>query len=534
MAKDSDWWVDNLFRPLALALMAGCVATAVVKLVNAYVPYWNGLYIVLGCMLAALEGCYSYRLVRARGIRGDDLLRFRVIEFALFFILLKIGGYIGERWSDILADLRTWPRQPLNIVNLETIGAFLLTLASWWSATRTVEDLERIGEPPIPQRSYLAPSESIANRFFWGGGVLLLISGFARLAISSLLREERPPVPELVLNVLVYFLLGLAMLSQVHFTRLQRRWEAQKITIGSALAGRWVRYSLILITLATVLALLLPTGYTVGLLDVVGYLLFVLGYYISLLGLLLTMLLSFLLSPLFTLLGRSPRVLLRLPPLEDMRAREQMHAGAPLAWFELLKSFLFWAVALGLVIYVVRSYLHDRPELLRILASLKPIRALTALLEGIWLRLRGLARVSQEWLPRLSLWRARGERARTGDSLWRLVRLGRLTPHERILYYYLSIVERASGVGFPRRRSQTPYEYEQGLGPCLGEAEQDMGWLTEAFVEARYSAHAIGWTEEKPARTWWNNVKAALRRLRTGGQPAEGPSATECGPELRE
>lgn len=517
MSGRSEWWVENVLRPLALALMAGCVATAVVELVNAYLPYWNGLYIILGCMLAALEGCYSYRLVRAKGIRGDELLRFRAFELALFLILLKIGGYIGEPWSYILADIRTWPRQPLNIVDPETILAFLLALASWWAATRTVEDLERIGEPPIPHRSYISPPESIANRFFWGGGVLLLISGFARLAISDLLHEERPPVPGLVLNVLVYFLLGLAMLSQVHFTRLQRQWEAQRIRIGSALAGRWARYSLAFITLATVLALLLPTGYTVGLLDTIAYILFVAGYYLSLLWIVFTMLLSLLLSPLFALLGRSPRMQFRLPPLEYME-RSQSHTGTPLAWFELLRSFLFWAIALGLVVYVVRSYLHDRPELLRMLAALKPIRLLATFLEGVWLRLRGLARAGREWLPRLPLRGAKGRKPRPDEPSLRLLRLGRLSPRQRILYYYLSIVERASRLGFPRHRSQTPYEYERGLAPHLDEAGQEMNLLTQAFVEARYSAHPIGWGEEKPARAWWRNIKAALRRLRMAAE----------------
>jgi len=531
MLRHGECWVENIFRPLALAIMAGCVAASVVELVNVYLPSWHGLYLISGCVLAALEGCYSYRLIRAREIRGDDLLRFRAIELVLFFILLKASKYAGESWGDILAELRTWPHQPLNILDPATVFGFLLVLACWWAATRTLDDLERIGEPPVPHHSYVTPYESIASRFFWGGGVLLLISGLARLGISSLLHEERPPVPTLVLNVLLYFLLGLAMLSQVHFIRLRHQWEAQRIRIGTMLAGRWVRYSLAFIGLATALAFLLPTGYTVGLLDMVGYFLFVLGYHLSLLGMLFTILLSLLLTPLFRLLGMGPRPTVKLPPLEHIGEHGQGEAGMPLAWFELLKSLLFWAIALGLVVYVVRSYLHDRPELLRMLATLKPIRALATFLEAVWRRLRGLAGATRARLPRLFR-DTRGRKPADRELPLRLLYTGGRIPRERIMYYYLSILERASRLGFPRHRAQTPYEYEQSLGPHLDEAQQDMGRLTRVFVEARYSTHPLGWEEEKTARTWWQNIKTALRTLRAARENTDAEGSAEL-PEQR-
>ena len=58
----------------------------------------------------APEANYSYRLIHARALRGADVLKFRAIELAMFFILLKIGGYAGDRWADVLADIQTWPR----------------------------------------------------------------------------------------------------------------------------------------------------------------------------------------------------------------------------------------------------------------------------------------------------------------------------------------------------------------------------------------------------------------------------------------
>jgi len=199
-------WVESLFRPLAIGVMSGCIALSSVGLVRLFAPTWNGTYLVAGCVLAALEANYSYQLIRARQLRGADVLRFRTFEIATFFILLKIGGYAGDRWADVLADVKTWPRQPFNILGAETAVAFILALLSWQASTQTARDLEQIGEPPERHRHYVPPMEKLTGRFFWGGAALLIVAGITRIGIAALLDMGRPSVPGLVLNVLVYFL----------------------------------------------------------------------------------------------------------------------------------------------------------------------------------------------------------------------------------------------------------------------------------------------------------------------------------------
>jgi hypothetical protein len=504
-------WVQNLFRPLAIGVMFGCIALSLVGLVHLFFPAWNATYLIVGCVLAALEANYSYRLIRARSLRGTDLLRFRAIELVMFFILLKMGGYVGDRWADVLADIQAWPRQPFKVIDLETTAAFILALLSWWASTQTVRDLERIGEPFEPSRYYISPIESLTSRFFQGGAVLLITAGITRIGIAALLNLSRPSVPGLVLNVLVYFLLGLVMLGQVHFTRLHQQWQAQEIEVAAGLAGRWARYSLAFIGLAALLAFLLPTGYTVGLLDVVGTILYFLGYILSLLALILLFILSLLLMPCAMLFG-SERLTTPQPSLPPPQLPQQPPGGAAPGWFEILRSLLFWAAALGMVFYVVRSYLHDHPEMLQALTSLGPIHALRDFLIAFWRRLVGLAEAVGERIPRrLSLRRAR---PRSSEELFRFFRLGVLSPRERILYYYLSILRRAERQGFPRRRAQTPYEYDGTLAPHLPQAQQEMTLLTQAFVEARYSRHTFDRGQARRVRVNWQRVKAALQALK--------------------
>ena len=168
--------------------------------------------------------------------------------------------------------------------------------------------------------------------------------------------------------------------------------------------------------------------------------------------------------------------------------------------------------ALGMLFYVIRSYLRDRPELLQALLSLRPIRTLRGFLITLWRLLLGLAEAVGEGIPRrLSLRRAR---PRLSRQPFRFFRLGALSPRERILYYYLSIVERARRQGYPRRSSETPYEYDATLGPKLPGAQQELTSLTQTFVEARYSRQTFDREQDRHVRDIWKRVRAALQALR--------------------
>jgi hypothetical protein len=518
----SNPWVENLFRPLVIGAMVGCVALSMVELARLLFPTWNGIYLLVGCVLAALEANYSYRLIRARtsGISGErwmwtstDVLRFRAVELAMLFILLKIGGYIGTPWAVVRADIQTWPQSPLAIMDPEMMVAFVLALLSWQASTQTVRDLERLYEPPERSLLYVSPTESLTSRFFLGGAVLLIATGITRIGIAALLNLGRPSVPGLALNVLVYFLLGLVMLGQVHFTWLRKQWQAQEIKVTDELASRWVRYSLAFIGLAALLAFLLPTGYTVGLLGAVATIIQFLGYIVTLLFALLSLPFAWLLWLLSSLFGggQPPTQAKLQPPEIPQRETLGPGGGAP-DWFEILRSFLFWIAVLGMLFYVIRSYLRDRPELLEALLRQSPIRTLRDFLIALWRRLVGWAEAASERIPRrLSLQRIR---PRSSKQPFRFFRLGALSPRERILYYYLSIVERARRQGYPRRSSETPYEYDATLGPELPEAWQELTSLTQAFVEARYSCQTFDHEQDRRVRAVWKRVRAALQALK--------------------
>lgn len=503
-------WLENLFRPLVVGTMVGCVALSLVELVRLFAPGWNAVYMVSACVIAAVEALYSDRLARARLYFEIDAWKFRATELAMFFALLKVGSYLGDGWDRVLADVRAWPQDPLSFFDAETMTAFCFALAAWMGSIRTTRDLERLAEPGEFHRPGISPLETLSARFFWGGVLLLTFSGLARVGISLLLDLRRPSVPGLILNALIYFVLGLVMLGQVRFVTLRKEWVEQKIPMDSELAGRWVRYSLVFIGLAALLAFLLPTGYTVGLLDTLAWVLHWILRILTYIALVLWFLCSLPLGLLARLFGRAeiesvPPSSTPLQPLPPPST-----AGAP-GWFEVLRTLFFWALAVAALSYVVWNYVRDHPELLEALRVSRLLHGLRAFWRALWRRVRGWRAALGQRLVRRDRPEGREEMRTLPDAT---PPFGARDPRGRVLRYYLSAVRLASKVGFPRRPPQTPYEYDADLEPNLPEGGEEMGLLTEAFVEARYSQHVVEPRRAQRARAYWRRVRAALRAMR--------------------
>ena len=209
--------------------------------------------------------------------------------------------------------------------------------------------------------------------------------------------------------------------------------------------------------LAAGLAFVLPTGYSGGLLRLIGELLYwvalALSYLVSLLVFLLGGLLSFIISLLFRGGRPSEQGPTELPRFEPPPIAPHEPGVTP-EWVLLMRSILFWALLLAGVIYVLRTYLRDHPELGQGLSRLRPVQGLRAL----WALFRGwLARwqkAVRENLPRL-LPRRPALRAATRPLLpW--LRLRSLSAGERVQFYFWRLLERTGELGLPRNRPRRP------------------------------------------------------------------------------
>ena len=506
----------NPFRPLVVAGMMTCVAISVVGLIRLLVPAWNPAYLLAAVFLISLEAIASNRLIRHHRLRGKRLLQFRAAEWVVILLALKLLSYLPRGADPLLRDLALWREDFSTFFTPEYVVAGLLAFFAWDGATFVGRDLDLLEAPPqyapLDRQAILG---RLMGRFFWGGILLLISSGLARLGLAALLDLAHPSVPGIILNALAYFVLGLLLLSQAHLSLLQINWRSQGIEAAPAIASRWAWFSLGFVGLVATLALLLPTGYSVGLLETLGA---ILGWILDVLFniyLMLQFLILLLLSQLARLLFGVPALPPMIPPQGPPLPRElpPVTPGPPL--LELIRSLLFWALVLGIVGYSLYNFVQYRRGLFLPLLGSRPWRALLATLRALWRRFRGAVQVVAEPLirrlasPRLAM--PSGRR-----RLRPFLRLSSLTPRELVQYFYLSIVRRAARLGQPRQAHQTPYEYTASLSAHLPQAEHDLAVVTRAFVEARYSRHPVVREEASRVRRHWERVKAALRSWSRG------------------
>jgi len=523
-------WVENWFRPTVTAALLTCIVVAFVELIGRMVPGWRGLHYVVLAFLVSWAGIQSERLLRGRG-PDYPVFRYRAVEAVVILALFKLIRYAPLGWDVLWGDIRRWVGEPENFLDYGFVVGGMSIILLWMVAITITKKLYLLEVhpseiPPDPtspsyDRWTSAPSQrvdrqavlrDIASYFFWGGLVLLLFTGLARFDIPSLHPYRPPPLSGLVVNTLIYFVLGLALISQAHFSILQVSWRIGRIDVSPHLSTRWVWQAIAFLTLLTLIALALPTGYSVGLPQAISSLVATIVGAFSFIAYLLISVVSLLLGLLLSVLGLQAEPIAARRPSQQSPFQPSFPGTTPAGhpWFELLKSVLFWGIFLTILGYSTYHFLRERGGLL---PGLKGglLGRLIAWLCTLWQgtqswSVRARKAIASRLSRRLDPEGAMGR--------WRPIRLSRLSPRQRVRYFYLSILRRAARAGHARRSHQTPYEYGQDLADDLPEVASEVTNLTQAFVEARYSQRVQDEQEANVIKEVWQRVRATLTRRR--------------------
>jgi len=227
------------------------------------------------------------------------------------------------------------------------------------------------------------------------------------------------------------------------------------------------------------------------------------------------------LTPIFYILGWLMRLFKIVGPTEplepmqppEMPPAETLTPGAAPDWLELLKSILFWMAILGVVGYSVYIYFRQNKRLI----SLRQLRgfwwiaqAWKWLLDHFKVGIEGGAGIVMEGIRRFRTARRLRTRAESG----RYISLHRLSPRQKIIFYYLALLRRTSEARLPRADWQTAQEYEFTLRRQLPEVEKELADMTIQFNEARYSQHHVAESQIALVRRAWDQVRKFLRRRR--------------------
>jgi hypothetical protein len=486
---------------------------------------WQGDYYPWLIFLLAVESLYTVQVIRRRMLDPFDIewWLYRGSEWVVITLLMKLLLYFVNGFEPFLADLRSWQENFSLFFDYELL--FLL-ISGWllWGITGTFEaDLFRLQTRPSDtmwedagdfELDRLATRQQIFSRIFGLGIVMVIMAAMVRQDIEMIFGKNPGPHTQ-VWYALVYFGLSLALMSQTQFAQLHGRWYWERIQISPGVARRWFWASLVLMVGLIGLVFLLPTGYSVNLLELVRLALNLAAYALFLVFSLILTVITTLLLPLLALLGIGNRTGEEAAaPFDFDLPMQPALPGGEIPWLEVLKSLLFWLVFIGGAILAGGQYLRQNQELWSAIRRLRLVQWVGRAWD--WLRLwlkqanrelnqtvgRGLAAARQR-LQRQTAFRPAGAFS-----------LRRLSPRERVIFYYLALVRRGGEQGLERQVSQTPYQYAETLRTSLPEAVQpDLSGITGTFVEARYSQHPVDAQQVGITRQAWEHLRAALRHI---------------------
>ncbi|MBI5713475.1 MAG: hypothetical protein HZC38_08660, partial [Chloroflexi bacterium] len=157
-------YLPLFIHPLLIGAMVGCVLTPVVDIVRNFLATWNTTSIFILCALAALEGSYAHYLIRARELRGWDVLRFRVIEIGMIVIVIKLISLLMYPPINIIALFASWTNNPFTIFDPQTIVGLFVAFIAWHTATTTAEDIADLSRFVFPNEmsgSYISPLQRL-------------------------------------------------------------------------------------------------------------------------------------------------------------------------------------------------------------------------------------------------------------------------------------------------------------------------------------------------------------------------------------
>jgi len=525
--------LQEVIRPLVIAGMLACIAFSFEQFVVSLDENWPLGYLSTLIFVIALESFHSFRLLKRLRLDAQDRWRFRFVEWVVILLIVRFAPYIFHGWDVLHADLNLWSRQIGAIFSEDFLLTSIFVLIFWVVAldlARTVSELEAMPFERAPTLTdpghYLhstMPQHGLTNRqakierlvthFFWGGVFLLLFAGLSRVDLKELIVFRNSPSAGIVVNALVYFLLGFLLISHAQYTSQIARWELQDIPILGQLGQRWAIATLAFLVLIAFLSALLPVSYSISIIAVISTIIRWIVYIFAQIAFLIMLLFSFAIGLLMKLIGAEmPQALsspapMMTPPIASGTATR---TAAP--WWQLVRSLIFWTVLTGIVGYSLVQFVRARWGLLQGWSLRNLLMRLLNLLRGVHRGTRDILQMIREGLAN----RLVNSSEQSTKRAWRYIALRLLSPRDRIRYFYLSVVHRGARQGLPRQPSHTPLEHANVLRSALPDVESEIRHLTLAFVEARYSEHSISHDTARGVQGLWRRVKRALvlrRRL---------------------
>lgn len=516
-------WQDSLLRPAVIAALVGCLLVALTSFVRHIGPGLPETYLHvlrITSIGAALVGGYTTTILVRPEQRQRRTFGFRLAELGLILFAARVV---------LWATVEGWPApaamvlQPFAVLlTLIFIVNGLFILIGWGMAVLVTNDFLAMGlqadeladleaaSRPISGDDHRIQSDrgALVRRFSerWaiGGMLLIVLTAASQVGMGSngffaLVRQDI--AGGVIGAAIVYFVLGLLLLTFGHLAALRARWQLAKLPSEATIVRNWPFYACGLLLVVAAVAFLMPLGGTFRLAQLMGLVMRAISGAIYLL-------MGLILGLIALLFGGDEEVI-------EEPAREQPEISAPLIepvqpaeappW---LGGTVFWIIIALLLGYATYIYLQGRGVNFQLIM--------------IWLRqfLLGWKQIGDafnEWRTR-RLAPEEEEASRSGRSRVRRwldeLMLGRLPPDEQVRYFYLSTLESAAEQGIRRRPGETPYSFRERLGTRIesedGEAAER---LTASFVKIEFARQSTEAAAVPLLKRAWTQIRDAIAGL---------------------
>ncbi|HSM56414.1 MAG TPA: DUF4129 domain-containing protein [Candidatus Sulfomarinibacteraceae bacterium] len=525
-------------RPFLLAVLLTALFTGPILVIELIAPRpaWSALPVIV--FFVALEATYTTDWLYQPQRRHLSRINYRLAEFIVIALFLRLLSWAVSGGVPPLEVWRGYLLAPLSFFDSTYMIYLLIALLAWERSVHFSSLFMQLSLSASEVDYYSLPRLEQARRFHdrpidrerpavfaglvksWLGGGLLLVLFAALTTVDlptlDLARGVRTINrlglrPEMLAALLIYFLLGLWLISQGRLAMVRSRWLAEGTMSRPGVIATWRRTSLTLLLLVALVAAFLPIGSTFAIAAVLRAIVAALFFVVQLLFLALTLLFVTLVSLLgieqqaeeeMELVPQQPEFPTLAPQDTPMSETSALLAGG-----------FFWLLVVAVVVIALAFFLRDRGYGLEQFGALKMWwQSLQAWLGRFF---GGAARQATTLRQSLST-RLRALRPDAGGARtpWRFFRINALPPRQQVRYFYLSTVRRAEEKGVPRGGSETPVEYAQHLKENWPEAGEEIEALTGAFLEARYSRRDFEVEEVNPVKAIWRRVRSALRRSR--------------------
>ena len=535
-------WQDSLLRPAVIAALVGCLVVALTSFVRHIGPglpesYLNVLRIT--SVGAALVGGYTTTMLVRPEHRQRRTMSFRLSELGLILFAARIA---------LWATVEGWPApaamvlQPFGVfLTLVFIINALFILIAWGMAVLVTNDFLAMGlqadeladleaaSRPISGDDHRIQSDrgALVRRFSerWaiGGMLLIVLTAASQVGMGSngffaLVRQDI--AGGVIGAAIVYFVLGLLLLTFGHLAALRARWQLAKLPSEATIVRNWPFYAFGLLLVVAAAAFLMPLGGTFRLAQLMGLVMRAISGAIYLL-------MGLIIGLIAMLFGGDDEIVeepAREQPEFTAPQMEQVQPAEAPPW---LGGTVFWIIILLLLGYATYIYLQGRGVNFQLILA--------------WLRqfLQGWKQIGDAF----SEWRSRrlapdeDVKEKSGRSRVRRwldeLMLGRLPPDEQVRYFYISTLESAAEQGIRRRPGETPYSFQERLGTRVeSEDEEAAARLTAGFVSIEFARQSTEATAVPLLKRAWTQIRDAIAGLNEEEKPGPGKEKPG-GPEAK-